>query len=82
MNAEKTIERTEEEVTAVLNKLTVQEEQKKVKNFPYKRLFKHYLGNEARKEQHNATLTAAAYHRATKILITGLYYKSTFNLPV
>lgn len=32
---------------------------------------KHYLGNEARKEQHNAVLTSAAYHKTTKILITG-----------
>lgn len=72
MDAEKTIERTEDEVTKVLNRLALQEEQKKMKGFPYKRLYKHYLADEARKEKHNAVLTAAAYHKNTKILVTGL----------
>lgn len=73
IDAEKTIERTEEEVTAVLNKLSVEDDGKKMKGFPYKRLFKHYLADEARKTQQNAVLTAAAYHKTTKILITGSF---------
>lgn len=37
----------------------------------YKRLARHYLGDEVRKQHRDAVLTSAAYHRDTKILVTG-----------
>lgn len=37
----------------------------------YKRLVKHYLADEVHKENRDAILTAAAYHKTTKILVTG-----------
>lgn len=37
----------------------------------YKKLSRHYLADEVRKEDRDAILTAAAYHKQTKILITG-----------
>lgn len=79
IDAEKAVERTEEEVTSALNQLSVQEDQKKMKGFPYRRLFKHYLADEPRKEQHDAVLTSAAYHKPTKILVTGVY--KSYNGP-
>ncbi|XP_044259190.1 periodic tryptophan protein 2 homolog [Tribolium madens] len=44
-----------------------------VKNdkFFYKRLARHYLADEARKEDREAVLTSAAYHKKSKILVTG-----------
>ncbi|XP_055527884.1 periodic tryptophan protein 2 homolog [Wyeomyia smithii] len=48
------------------------------KGFRYKRLARHYLADEARKENHKAVVTAAAYHKHLKILITaystGVFY--------
>lgn len=38
--------------------------------FFYTRLARHYLADEVRKENRNATLTAANYHKRTKLLIT------------
>lgn len=46
-------------------------EEKTDKKFFYKRLVRHYLGDEARKNNFEAVLTAAAYHKSTKILVTG-----------
>lgn len=37
----------------------------------YKRLAKHYLADEVRKENKEAVLTAAAYHKSTRVLVTG-----------
>ncbi|XP_053684791.1 periodic tryptophan protein 2 homolog [Sabethes cyaneus] len=48
------------------------------KGFTYKRLARHYLADEARKENPKAIVTAAAYHKQLKILITaystGVFY--------
>uniref|UniRef100_A0A0P6JRM8 Putative wd40-repeat-containing subunit of the 18s rrna processing complex n=1 Tax=Aedes aegypti TaxID=7159 RepID=A0A0P6JRM8_AEDAE len=48
------------------------------KDFKYKRLARHYLADEARKENPKAIVTAAAYHKKMKILITafstGVFY--------
>lgn len=48
------------------------------KGFVYKRLARHYLADEARKENPKAIITAAAYHKQLKILITaystGVFY--------
>lgn len=43
----------------------------KKSKFFYKRLARHYLADEARKSNFAAVLTAAAYHKGTKILVTG-----------
>lgn len=51
---------------------------KSKKVFTYKRLARHYIADEARKENPKAVLTAAAYHQKHKILITafstGVFY--------
>lgn len=48
------------------------------KDFRYKRLARHYLADEARKENPKAFVTAVAYHKQMKILITafstGVFY--------
>ncbi|KAJ8922015.1 hypothetical protein NQ315_008654 [Exocentrus adspersus] len=67
-------ERTEEELTAALSSVTVSDDApqaKEVNKLFYKRIARHYLGDEARKDNKDAVLTAAAYHRQTKILVTG-----------
>lgn len=51
----------------------------KVHPFSYKKLARHYLGNEARKEDRTAVLTAATYHKKSKLLITA-YSSGAFYL--
>lgn len=51
----------------------------KVHPFFYKKLARHYLGNEPRKENRNAVLTAATYHKKSKLLITA-YSTGAFYL--
>ncbi|CAH0559225.1 unnamed protein product [Brassicogethes aeneus] len=68
----KSLERTEEEVTNALKELEVSDESNNETNkLFYKRLARHYLGDEPRKDDKNAVLTSAAYHRKSKILVTG-----------
>ncbi|EDW01423.1 periodic tryptophan protein 2 homolog [Drosophila grimshawi] len=56
---------------------------KKSHPFFYKKLGRHYLANEPRKEKRDALLTAANYNRSTKILVvafsTGAFY--LYELP-
>ncbi|ALC40668.1 CG12325 [Drosophila busckii] len=56
---------------------------RKAHPFYYKKLGRHYLANEPRKEQHDALLTAANYNRKTKVLVvafsTGAFY--LYELP-
>lgn len=51
--------------------------------FNYKRLARHYLSNEPRKENNNAVLTATAYHKKLKILVAsfsnGAFY--LYDIP-
>ncbi|XP_077295123.1 periodic tryptophan protein 2 homolog isoform X2 [Arctopsyche grandis] len=42
-----------------------------VPKFGYKKISKHYLGDEVRKQNSSAYLTTAAYHKDTKILVIG-----------
>lgn len=42
-----------------------------VKKLRYKRLARHWLADEARKQDRTAVLTAAAYHQDTRILVVG-----------
>lgn len=55
----------------------------KMHPFYYKKLGRHYLSNEPRKERLNVVLTAANYNRRTKILVvgfsTGSFY--LYDLP-
>ncbi|CAH0717472.1 unnamed protein product, partial [Brenthis ino] len=41
------------------------------KRLQYKKLGRHYIGDAIRNAHHKVKLTAAAYHKSTKILITG-----------
>ncbi|XP_058829710.1 periodic tryptophan protein 2 homolog [Topomyia yanbarensis] len=58
-----------------LGRITVK---KPKKHFTYKRLARHYLADEARKENPKAIVTSAAYHKHLKLLITayssGVFY--------
>lgn len=67
---------TVEHVRSEFNKDETRDSDGRVVNQPkqlfgYKRLARHYLANEARKENPKAIVTAAAYHKQLKILITG-----------
>ncbi|KAB0802818.1 hypothetical protein PPYR_05004 [Photinus pyralis] len=73
IDTDKVIEQTEEEITKALMNVKIEENddsQGKNKLY-YKRLARHYLGDEIRKTNRDAVLTAAAYHRQTKILVVG-----------
>lgn len=56
---------------------------RKTHPFSYKKLSRHYLATEARKEKRDALLTAANYNRQTKVLVvafsTGAFY--LYELP-
>uniref|UniRef100_A0A6P7HF49 Periodic tryptophan protein 2 homolog n=1 Tax=Diabrotica virgifera virgifera TaxID=50390 RepID=A0A6P7HF49_DIAVI len=70
----KSLERTEEEITKAIRDINVNEEEPKEKEANklfYKRLARHYLADEVRKENRDAILTSAAYHKKTKIFVTG-----------
>lgn len=43
----------------------------KVKKLRYKRIARHYLADEVRKQAKDAVLTAATYHKDTHILVVG-----------
>lgn len=60
-------------MTASLEKVLLDDESSNAKNnrMYYKQLGRYYLADEARKENKEAVLTAAAYHKDTKILVTG-----------
>lgn len=47
--------------------------------FYYNRLARHYIMNDIKKENRNATLTSATYHKKTKLLITA-YSTGAFYL--
>lgn len=65
-------ERSEEEIANNFSKLNVeQEDDKKPEIMYYKRLARHFLADQPRKEDKEAHLTAAAYHKQTKILVAG-----------
>lgn len=74
IDATKSIEKSEEEMTAALDKIKVDEEPslKEANKLFYRRLARHYLADEARKENKEAVVTSAAYHKKSRILITGL----------
>ncbi|XP_012267817.2 periodic tryptophan protein 2 homolog [Athalia rosae] len=55
-----------------------EEKDTKVEPLRYKRLARHYLGNELQNQNRNAVLTSAAYHRSTKILVTGFSHGAFF----
>lgn len=70
----KSLEKTQAEAEKALEEMhinDVEEEDKTNNKLFYKRTVRHYLADEVRKEHKEAVLTAAAYHKASKILITG-----------
>lgn len=74
VDSTKIIEKTEAEISNALTEIRIDEEtdsDKKDKLY-YKRLARHYLADEVRKDNRDAVLTAAAYHTETKILVTGV----------
>lgn len=66
---EKDVTLTEQEGVTV--NVEVEEVKTKSENMFYKRAAKHYLADEPRKEHKDTSLTAAAYHNHTKILVLG-----------
>lgn len=68
-------ERTEKEVLEDFSKLAVndenKEQDKKLEKMYYKRVARHYIADEPKKEDKDAVLTAAAYHKQSKILVVG-----------
>ncbi|CAG9859982.1 unnamed protein product [Phyllotreta striolata] len=73
VDATKAPERTEEELTKALSEMDVnsQENDKAINKLFYKRLARHYLADDVRKENRDAILTAAGYHKKSKIFVTG-----------
>lgn len=69
----KAIDKTESEITAALaaTKISCSEDDKNSAMFFYKRIAKHYLADDARKNDNDAVLTATAYHKQLHILVTG-----------
>lgn len=83
VDVSKIVERTEDEISAALKDTKIDESEGKNKLY-YKRLARHYLADEVRKDNKGAVLTAAAYHKSTKILVTGkfLYCLCFINLII
>lgn len=69
MDTSKSLEKTEEELAKQLEATEIDDT--KDTKFFYKRNARHYLADEVRKENREAVLTAAAYHKGLKILVTG-----------
>lgn len=65
-------ELSQSDLTKELAELNVDEIDKQtVDKLFYKRIARHYIGDEVRKDNKDAIITSAAYHRRTKILVTG-----------
>ncbi|CAH1131380.1 unnamed protein product [Ceutorhynchus assimilis] len=68
----KSLEKSQAEAEKALKDIHINEtENKEASKLFYKRIARHYLADEARKDQKEAVLTSAAYHKASKILVTG-----------
>lgn len=65
------IEKEGENITADRDKQgKIIVEDKERENFFYKKLVRHYLMDELKKENRNVKLTAASYHKKSKLLVT------------
>ncbi|KAF7277818.1 hypothetical protein GWI33_009234 [Rhynchophorus ferrugineus] len=71
IDVSKSLERTEEEAVKALSEVNLSETKEESDKLFYKRIARHYLADEVKKNQKGAVLTATAYHKASKILITG-----------
>nr|CAI5829572.1 unnamed protein product [Callosobruchus analis] len=71
VNIATSIERTEDETVAALEQLEVNDKDNKENKMFYKRVAKHFIADEVRKDNRDAVLTSAAYHKTLKILVTG-----------
>ncbi|KAL1491824.1 hypothetical protein ABEB36_012361 [Hypothenemus hampei] len=71
----KSLEKTQAEAEAAFKNMHIKDLESNQKDASnklfYKRIARHYLGDEARKDDREAVLTSAAYHKALKILVTG-----------
>lgn len=73
----KSLEKTQAEAEEALKDMHINDleaENKETNKLFYKRIARHYLADEVRKDQREAVLTSAAYHKASRILVTGNYY--------
>lgn len=59
------------ELTSEQNEEENTEMDSKVKKLRYKRIARHYLADEVRKQAKDAVLTASTYHKDTHILVVG-----------
>lgn len=75
MDMTKSVEKTQEEVEELL-KESPEGKAEDDNKLLYRRLARHYLADEVRKEHQDAVLTAAAHHTKARILVTG---KSWFH---
>lgn len=73
IDTSKVLERTDADVDKELEKSAKNEKNNDAKSdkMYYKKLSRHYLADEVRKENREAVLTTAAYHQQTKILVVG-----------
>ncbi|KAK9700457.1 WD domain, G-beta repeat [Popillia japonica] len=71
IDVSKVPERTEEELAAALKDVRVEDNAVEEDKLYYKRIARHYLGDAPRKDDRKAILTAASYHKTTKVLVTG-----------
>jgi periodic tryptophan protein 2 len=80
-DVEKIDETNENAVRDEQGKIIVQDEVKKEKlqTFFYRKLDRHYLMNELKKENRNVKLTSACYHKKLKLLVTA-YSTGAFYL--
>lgn len=69
-------------MSAALKEMSIEEESEKKpnKDILFKRLAKHYLSDEIKKENKSAEVTATAYNKDTKILVTGILNIVSFHL--
>ncbi|XP_050305547.1 periodic tryptophan protein 2 homolog [Anthonomus grandis grandis] len=70
----KSLEKSQAETEEALKKMDINDIEtgsKEPNKLFYKRVAKHYLSDEVRKDQKDAILTSAAYNKASKILVTG-----------
>lgn len=72
INTKDSPELLESEMLGALTEMNVNESDDQPNKFFYKRLARHYIGDDVRKDNKEAVLTAAAYHKEIKILITGM----------
>ncbi|XP_066156261.1 periodic tryptophan protein 2 homolog [Euwallacea fornicatus] len=79
VNTEKSLEQCQAEAEKVLEEINeIKEEETQSNKLMYKRVARHYLADEARKDSKEALLISCAYNKSNKILVTGFSSGSFF----